>query len=76
MAYVELSTKLFLTMDEVKHIQRQEIVSLIAHVFRLAYAAMVDSLVHEEKMRNCHGCAIQRTELPNCTKRKLSTVQA
>ena len=59
MAHVELSTKPFLTMDEVQHIQRQQIVSLIAHVFRLAYAAMVDSLVHEEKMRNWQGCAIQ-----------------
>ena len=59
MAHVELSTKPFLTIDEVQHIQRQQIVSLIAHVFRLAYAAMVDSLVHEKKMRNCHGCAIQ-----------------
>ena len=55
MAHVELSTKPFLTMDEVQHIQRQQIVSLMAHVFRLAYATMVDSLVHEEKMRNCHG---------------------
>ena len=27
-------------------------------VFRLAYAATVDALVHEEKMSNCHGCAI------------------
>ena len=59
MAHVELSTNPFLTMDEVQHIQRQQIVSLIAHLFRLAYAAMVDSLVHEEKKSNCHGCAIQ-----------------
>ena len=60
MTHVELSTKPFLTIDEVQHIQRQQIVSLIAHVLRLAYAATADSLVHEEKMRNCHGCAIQR----------------
>ena len=59
MALVELSTNPFLTMDEVQHIQRQQMVSLIAQVCRLPYAAMVDSLVHEEKMSNCHGCAIQ-----------------
>ena len=59
MAHVELSTKPVLTMDKVQHIQRQQIVSLIAHVFRLAYATMVDSVVLEEKMRNCHGCAIE-----------------
>ena len=60
MTQVELSTKPLLTIDEVQHIQQQRIVSVFAHVFRLAYAAMVDTpLVHEEKMSNCHGCAIQ-----------------
>ena len=59
MAHVELSTKPFLTMDEVQHIQRQQRVSLIAHVFRLAYVAMIDTLVHEEKISNCYACAIQ-----------------
>ena len=59
MAQVELSKKPLLTIDEVEQIQRQRLVSLIAHVFQLAYAAMVGNLVHEEKMRNCDGCAIQ-----------------
>ena len=59
MAHVELSTKPLLTIHKVQHIQQQRIVSLIALVFPLAYAVMVDSLVHEEKLRSCHGCAIQ-----------------
>ena len=59
MAQVELSMKPLLTIDEVQHIQQQRIVSVIAYVFRLAYAAMVDILLHEEKMNNCYGCAIQ-----------------
>ena len=42
-----------------QHNQRQRIVSIIAHVFRLTYATMVDTLVHEEKMGKCHGWAIQ-----------------
>ena len=28
-------------------------------MFQLTYAAMVDALVYEEKMSNCHGCVIQ-----------------
>ena len=59
-AKLELSTKPTLTIDEAQHIHRQRIVSLIAHVFQLTCAAMVDTLVHEEKMSNCHGCAIQQ----------------
>ena len=59
MAQVELSTKSSLTIDEVQHIQRQRMISLIAHVLRPAYAAMVDTQVHEEKMSNCHGCVIE-----------------
>ena len=59
MVLVELNTKALLTMDEVQHIQQQRIVSVIALVFRLAYATMIDTLVHE-KMSNFHSCAIQK----------------
>ena len=59
LAQVELSTKSFSTIDEVQHIQRQRLVSFVPCVFRRAYAAMVHTLGHEEKISNCHGYAIQ-----------------
>ena len=45
-------------MDEVERIQRQKIANLIGHVFQLTYAAMLDGLIHEEKLKRCNGCEI------------------
>ena len=39
--------------------ERQKIASLVGHVFQLTYAAMFDTLIQEEKLNRCHGCAIQ-----------------
>ena len=39
-----------LTVDEVERIQRQKIASLVGHVLQLTYAAMLDALIHEEKL--------------------------
>ena len=47
-----------LTVDEVERIQRQKITSLVGHVFQLTYAAMLDALIHEEKLKRCNGCEI------------------
>ena len=46
---VESSAKLLLTIDEIKEIR----------VFRLTYAAVFDKFIQEEKVKQCHGCAIQ-----------------
>ena len=50
---MELSTKPVLTMDEVQHIQPEQIV--LSHMC----SVMVDTLAHEKKTSNCHGCPIQ-----------------
>ena len=55
---VDLTPKPLLTVDEVQQIQRQKIASLVGHVFQLTYAAMFDSLIEEEKVNRCNGCAI------------------
>ena len=55
---VESSAAPLLTVDEVEKIQRQKIASLIGHVFQLTYAAMFDTLIQEEKLHRCKGCAI------------------
>ena len=47
-----------LTVDEVERIQRQRVANLIGHVFQLAYAAMLDALIHGEKLKRCNGCEI------------------
>lgn len=47
-----------LTVEEVEKIQWQWIVGLVAHVFQLTYAAIFDSLIKEEKVNRCNGCAI------------------
>ena len=49
---------LLLAVDEVEQIQRQKIASLVGHVFQLTYAAMFDTLIQEEKLNRCNGCAI------------------
>ena len=55
---VDLTPKPLLTVDEVQQIQRQKIASLVGHVFQLTYAATFDSLIEEEKVNRCNGCAI------------------
>ena len=47
-----------LTVNEVERIQPQKIASLVGHVFQLTYAAMLDALIHEEKLKRCNGCEI------------------
>ena len=44
-------------------IQRQKIASLIGHVFQLTYAAMFGTLIQEEKLNRCNGCAIHNPSL-------------
>ena len=56
---VEATFGSLLTVDEVEKIQRQKIASLIEHVFQLTYAALFDTLIQEEKLNRCNGCAIQ-----------------
>ena len=46
---VESTSKTLLTLDEIKQIR----------VFRLTYAAFCDRFIEEEKVKQCHGCAIQ-----------------
>ena len=55
---VETNPTSQLTVDEVERIQRQKIGSLVGHVFQLTYAAMLDALIHEEKLKRCNGCEI------------------
>ena len=55
---VESSAAPLLTVDEVEKIQRQKIASLVGHTFQLTYAALLDSLIQEEKLNRCNGCAI------------------
>ena len=50
---VESSTSPLLTIDEVEKVQRQRIASLIGHV-------LIDKLIQQEKLNQCHGCAIQQ----------------
>ena len=45
-------------MDEVDRMQRQKIDSLVSHVFQLTYSAILDTLIHEEKLKSCNGCEI------------------
>ena len=56
---VESSASPLLTIDEVEKVQRQRIASFIGHVFQLTYAALVDKLIQQEKLKHCGGCAIQ-----------------
>jgi len=55
---VESSATPLLTVDEVEKIQRQKIASLVGHGFQLTYAGMFDTLIQEEKLNCCNGCAI------------------
>ena len=55
---VESSAALLLTVDEVEKIQRQKIASPVGHTFQLTYAALLDSLIQEEKLNRYNGCAI------------------
>ena len=52
---VESSATPLLTIDKVKKVQRQKIPSFIGHVFQLTNAALIDKLIQEEKLHNCHG---------------------
>ena len=56
---VESTGKLQLTVDEAEKIQRKQVAAIIGHVFQLAYAAFCEDLVHQEKVNQCNGCAIQ-----------------
>ena len=49
-----------LTVDEVERIQPQKIASFVGHVFQLTFAAMLDALIHEEKLKRHNGCVIDR----------------
>ena len=42
-----------------EQVHRQRVVSLIGHVFQLTYATILDTLIQEEKVNRCNGCAIQ-----------------
>ena len=57
--HVESRAIPLLKIDKVEKVQRQRITSFIGHVIQLAYAAMVDKLIQQEKLNHCHGCAIQ-----------------
>ena len=56
---VESTSKPMLTTDEVEHIQRKKVATIIGHVFQLTYTAFFDKLVQEEKVNRCHGCTFQ-----------------
>ena len=43
-----------LTVDKVERIQRQKIASLVGHVLQLTYTAILDALIHEEKLKRCN----------------------
>ena len=55
---VEISSNPLLTADEVDKVQRQRVAGFISHVFQLTFAALLDTLIHEEKVNHCNGCAI------------------
>ena len=55
---VEVSSNRLLTVDEVEKVQRQRLARVIGHVFQLTFAALFDTMIHEEKVRHCNGCAI------------------
>ena len=48
-----------LAIDEVEQVQRQRIVSLIGHMFKLTYTTMVNELIQDKKLNRCYGFAIQ-----------------
>ena len=48
-----------LPIDEVEQVQRQRIVSLIGHMFKLTYTTMVNELIQDKKLNRCYGFAIQ-----------------
>ena len=52
---VEWSTTTLLTIDEVEKVQCQKIASFIGHVFQLTNAALIDILIQQEKLHQCHG---------------------
>jgi len=45
--------------------QQQKHVSLVARVFQLTYAAMLDRLIQKEKLNGCHGCVVQHPDREN-----------
>lgn len=53
----EISSKPLLTVDEVENVQRQRVVSLTSHVFQLTLSGMFDTLISEENVKHCNGCA-------------------
>ena len=55
-----------LAIDEVEQVQRQRIVSLIGHMFKLTYTTMVNELIQDKKLNRCYGFAVQH---PNQRKR-------
>ena len=59
MLRVQSTGKLQLTVDEIEKIQRKQVATIIGHVFQLTYAAFCENLVHQEKVDQCNGCAIQ-----------------
>ena len=56
-----------LMVDEVEKVQRQQIASLVGHVFQLTYAGIFDSFIQEEKVNHCpikrqHTCVMMDSE--------------
>lgn len=56
---VDISLKPLFTVDEVEKVKRQKVAGFISHTFQLTFAAMFDTLINEEKVKQCNGCAIQ-----------------
>ena len=54
-----------LAIDEVEQVQRQRIVSLIGHMFKLTYTTMVNELIQDKKaeslLRLCYSAPKSKT---------------
>lgn len=61
----ESSATPLLTIDHVEKVQRQRIASFIGHMFQLTYAAMVDTLIQQEKLNRFARKQFFRVRLPN-----------
>ena len=50
----------FHPIDELENGENKRGAVLFGHVFQLAFAAVCDELIQQEKWEQCHGCAINR----------------
>ena len=48
----------FHPIDELENGENKRGAVLVGHVFQLAFAAVCDELIQQEKWEQCHGCAI------------------